>query len=82
MLTRHSWILQGEDDSVVYVPVTRRFVDLMRQKLPNTTVRLDIALGEDHAFDLTKTSWELHAIGAMDFVKESWLGDDSSVPTL
>ncbi|KAF2871075.1 Alpha/Beta hydrolase protein [Massariosphaeria phaeospora] len=68
------WILTGDDDSVVYLRTIQEFVDLSREKLPRTTIRLDIAPGEDHAFDHTKSTWELHAIGAMGFVKQSWLG--------
>lgn len=58
---------------MVHLRATKEFVDLIREKLPDTTVRLDVASGEDHAFDHLKTSWELHAIGALDFVKQSWL---------
>lgn len=68
-----SWILHGDADSVVYLRTAQEFVDLIIEKLPNTTVRFDTARGEDHAFDHLKTSWELHAIGALDFVKQSWL---------
>jgi hypothetical protein len=67
------WILHGDDDSVVYLRTSRHFVALAQEKLPETTIRLDIAKGEDHAFDLQKTSWELHAIGGLDFVKNGWL---------
>lgn len=67
------WILHGDDDSVVYLRTSRHFVALAQEKLPETTIRLDIAKGEDHAFDLQKTSWELHAIGGLDFVKDGWL---------
>ena len=69
------WILHGDDDTVVHIRASHKFVDLVREKLPDTTIRFDIAPGEDHAFDLVKASWELHAIGAMEFVRQSWLGD-------
>jgi hypothetical protein len=65
--------LHGSADSVVHLRTSQEFVDLILEKLPNTTVRLDIAIGEDHAFDHLKTSWELHAVGALGFVKQSWL---------
>ncbi|KAH8888030.1 alpha/beta-hydrolase [Thozetella sp. PMI_491] len=74
-LPKKMWILHGDDDSVVYLRTSRNLLNLIREKLPDTSVRLDIAPGEDHAFDLTKTSWELHAIGAMDFVRDAWLGN-------
>jgi len=67
------WILHGDDDTVVHIRASHKFIDLAAKKLPETTIRFDIASGEDHAFDLLKTSWELHAIGALDFVKRSWL---------
>lgn len=57
----------------MHLRTTQEFVDLIREKLPDTMVRFDVANGEDHAFDHLKTSWELHAIGALDFVKEAWL---------
>ncbi|CAH0053665.1 unnamed protein product [Clonostachys solani] len=72
-LPKKVWILHGDDDSVVYLRATHRLVALAQEKLPETTIRLDVAKGEDHAFDLQKTSWELHAIGGLDFVKDGWL---------
>lgn len=65
------WILHGDDDTAVHVRATQKFVNLVREKLPDTTIRLDIAQGEDHAFDLIKTSWGLNAIGGLEFVKNS-----------
>ncbi|VUC28419.1 unnamed protein product [Clonostachys rosea] len=72
-LPKKVWILHGDDDTVVYLRATHRLVALAQEKLPETTIRLDIGKGEDHAFDLQKTSWELHAIGGLDFVKDGWL---------
>ncbi|KAL6890093.1 Alpha/Beta hydrolase protein [Trichoderma evansii] len=73
-LPKKIWILHGNADSVVHLRTTQEFVDLILENLPDTTVRFDIASGEDHAFDHLNTSWELHAIGALDFVTQSWLG--------
>lgn len=65
--------MTGDDDSIVYFRTIQEFVALVKENLPETTIRLDVAAGEDHAFDLTKTTWELYAIGAMKYVKQSWL---------
>ena len=68
-----SWILHGDADTVVHIRATHQFVDLVREMLPETEIRLDIAPLEEHGFDLRNVAWELYTIGAMDYVKKSWL---------
>ncbi|CAI6261725.1 unnamed protein product [Periconia digitata] len=67
------YIIHGDDDSVVYLRQSEAFVELVRSKLPETTLRFDIAKGHDHAFDMEPSYWEPYAKEAMDFVVKGWL---------
>jgi hypothetical protein len=73
MLMNLRWVLHGDDDSVVYIRTSHKFVNLVQEKLPDTNVRFDIAPGQDHALDILVPEWESFAVGALDFVRESWL---------
>lgn len=69
------WIVHGDNDSVVYIRSTHKLMDLVQQMQPEVTFRLDIAPGEDHAFDHLKEDWEsLIQPGGYDFVRDAWLG--------
>ncbi|KAK8098695.1 Alpha/Beta hydrolase protein [Apiospora kogelbergensis] len=72
-LPKKVWILHGDQDSVVHIRTSRAFADLITERLPKTTLRFDVGEGEDHAFDLHPPSWETHAPGALDFVRDAWL---------
>lgn len=66
--------MHGDDDSVVHIRATHKLVDLIKEKLPGTNVRLDVAAGKDHAFDHLDKNWESFILpGGLDFVKDSWL---------
>ena len=58
----------------MYIRSSQKFVSLVQERLPDTVLRFDIAPRQDHAFDLQKPNWQSFATGALDFVKESWLG--------
>ncbi|KAK4953320.1 hypothetical protein LTR10_009029 [Elasticomyces elasticus] len=72
-LPKNVWIIHGDADSVVYLRQSQSFVDLVKEKLPETNLRFDIALGEDHAFDMEAAKWEPYAVAAMKFVADAWL---------
>lgn len=73
MLTRDSWVIHGDDDSVVYLRQSQAFVDLIKEKLPETKLRFDIAKRHDHAFDVEPSAWSEYAGPAMEFVSKHWL---------
>lgn len=69
------WIVHGDDDSVVYIRSTHKLVELVKQTQPDVTIRLDVALGQDHAFDHLNENWEtLIKSGGFGFVQDAWLG--------
>ena len=68
-----SWIVHGDDDSVVYLRQSEAFVDLIEERLPATNLRFDIAKGQDHAFDIEPTLWEPYREAAAKFITEAWL---------
>lgn len=68
--------MHGDDDSVVYIRGTQKFANLLKEKLPETTLRFDIAQGEDHAFDFEAPRWKSFAKSALDFTLKAWLGDE------
>lgn len=74
-LNSDSWVFHGDDDSVVYLQHSQKFVDLAKAKLPETNVRFDIAEGKDHAFDMDASVWNSYPAskGAMAFLRKSWL---------
>lgn len=73
VLTFCSWIIHGDDDSVVYLRQSQVFVDLVRKRFPETNLRFDIAKGQDHAFDLEPSLFEPYREPSMEFIVESWL---------
>lgn len=58
----------------MYIRQSENFVNLVREKLPETEVRFDVAVGRDHAFDVEPAYWEPYAKDAMAFVVKGWLG--------
>ncbi|KAK8005732.1 hypothetical protein PG990_011769 [Apiospora arundinis] len=72
-LPKNVWILHGDQDSVVHIRTAQAFAGLIKERLSDTTVRFDVGKGEDHGFDLCPPSWEAHAPGALDFVRDAWL---------
>lgn len=73
VLNASRWIIQGDDDSVVYLCQSEAFVAAVRESLPAANLRFDIAKGQDHAFDIEPACWEPYAEPAMKFVKENRL---------
>jgi dienelactone hydrolase len=73
LLTRSSWVIHGDDDSVVYLRQAQAFVDLVKDKLPETKLQFDVAKGHDHAFDVDPAYWKEYAGPAMEFLSSNWL---------
>ena len=73
LLTSTSWIIHGDDDSVVYIRQSEALVELIKEKLPETKLRFDIGRGHDHGFDLDPRYWNEYADPAMAFVSSNWL---------
>jgi len=73
LLTLTSWVIHGDDDSVVYLRQSQALVELIKEKLPATKLRFDIAHGHDHAFDLDPRYWSEYADLTMEFVSSNWL---------
>lgn len=73
LLTLTSWIIHGDDDSVVYIRQSEALVKLIKEKLPETKLRFDIGSGHDHGFDLDPRYWNEYADPAMAFVSSNWL---------
>jgi hypothetical protein len=48
-------------------------VELVKENLPATKLRFDIAHGHDHAFDLDARYWSEYADPTMAFVSSNWL---------
>lgn len=67
--------MHGDDDSVVHIRATHKFVNLVKKMLPETRLRFDIAEGEDHAFDYEAPRWKSFAQGALTFTSRAWLGN-------
>ena len=69
-----SWIVHGDDDSVVYIRSSYKLIDLVQRTQPDVVIRLDIAQGQDHAFDHLNHDWEKFIeTGGYDFVGDAWL---------
>lgn len=75
MLTTGRWIFHGDDDSVVYLHQSEKFVDLARAKLLDVNMRFDVAEGKDHAFDMDASVWESYPASkdAIAFLTKAWL---------
>ena len=73
LLTLISWIIHGDDDSVVYIRQSQALVELIKEKLPATRLRFDVGRGKDHGFDLDARYWKDYADPAMAFVSSNWL---------
>lgn len=68
--------MHGDQDSVVYIRSTYKFLEEVEQRLPETEIRFDVVKGQEHAFDhMNFHSWEsfLSKPGALDFVQKAWL---------
>ena len=75
ILTTCRWIFHGDDDSVVYLHQSEKFVELVRAKLPETKLRFDVAEGKDHAFDMDVSVWDEFPASkdAIAFLTKAWL---------
>lgn len=69
----NSWITHGDSDTVVYLRQSEKLVDLIKEKLPATNLRFDIAKGQDHGFDVDPKLWAPYAEPATAFVVDGWL---------
>lgn len=65
--------MQGREDSTCPVRGSDRFIDQVREKLPETEVRYDVVDGADHGFDYNEKSWESISEDALTFVAKGWL---------
>lgn len=65
--------MHGDDDATVPIRGTYKFINLVREKLPQTILRFDVCPGQDHAFDFDESAWESFASEALDFVTKGWL---------
>ncbi|RFN51443.1 hypothetical protein FIE12Z_4280 [Fusarium flagelliforme] len=72
-LSKSMWIMHGDDDSTVHIRASDKFVKLVGEKLPETSVRYDVVPGEDHAFDFDEKRWESFEAEALDFATKAWL---------
>ncbi|KAF7561231.1 hypothetical protein G7046_g2934 [Stylonectria norvegica] len=72
-LPKAIWLMHGDDDSVVLIRASYKFVELLKMKLPDTVVRFDIVPGQDHAFDIAESTWESFRAEALGFVTKQWL---------
>lgn len=67
-------MIHGDDDSVVNIRMSNEMADLIERMLPETTLKYDVARGQDHGFDLTTSLWEESFAGAaLDFITKAWL---------
>ena len=73
LLTLISWIIHGDDYSVVYIRQSQALVELITEKRPATRLRFDVGRGQDHGFDLDARYWKDYADPAMAFVSSNWL---------
>lgn len=48
-------------------------MDLVRGRLREVTLRYDVVVGQDHAFDFDEKTWAYFASDALEFVREGWL---------
>ena len=62
-MSRRVWLVHGEDDHIVDVEGSRRFVDVLETEVKETEVRAQYFEGADHGFD-----WEVP-------LDEKWLKD-------
>lgn len=65
--------MHGDDDSTVHIRASDKFVKLVKERLPETSVRYDVVPGEDHGFDFDEKRWESFEAEALDFATKSWL---------
>ncbi|KAI9705224.1 MAG: hypothetical protein M1820_005371 [Bogoriella megaspora] len=72
-LPKALWLMHGDDDATVPIRGSDKFVDLVTQKLPGTTIRYDVVKGQDHAFDVDDSTWASFADSALEFVAAAWL---------
>lgn len=57
----------------MYLRQSQAFVDAIKELLPLTNLRFDVAKGEDHGFDLDPAHWKPYAEEAEKFMVEKWL---------
>ncbi|KAM0433450.1 hypothetical protein ACHAPT_004330 [Fusarium lateritium] len=70
------WLMHGDDDATVPIRGSHKFIQLVKEKLPQTTLRFDVVPGQDHGFDFDVKTWESFAPDALDFVTKGWPNDD------
>lgn len=64
---------QGAEDSTTPIRGADKFVDLVRGRLPEVSLRYDVVAGQDHAFDFDEKTWDYFASEALEFVTVGWL---------
>ena len=65
-------ILHGSEDSAVPVAGSKRFVEALKERLPESAIRLDVRTGE-HAFDGDATMKEEWLKEDVEFITKYWL---------
>lgn len=70
------FLLHGEDDTAVPVEGTRKLVDLLQKKHPDTKFHVSIRPG-DHGFDFTASTQDGWLREGLEFVTGPWLSDKS-----
>ena len=65
-------ILHGSEDSAVQVAGSKRFVEALKERLPESAVRLDVRSG-DHGFDGNATMKEEWLKEDVEFITGHWL---------
>ncbi|KAH8669402.1 Alpha/Beta hydrolase protein [Ilyonectria robusta] len=70
------FLLHGEDDTAVPVEGTRKLVNLLQKKHPDTKFHVSIRPG-DHGFDFTASTQDGWLREGLEFVTGPWLSDKS-----
>jgi hypothetical protein len=65
--------MHGDQDVTVPINGSNDFAALVAQRLPKTSLRYDIARGQDHLFDTDVNNWSTFKQQALDFVISGWL---------
>ncbi|KAH7121539.1 Alpha/Beta hydrolase protein [Dactylonectria macrodidyma] len=70
------FLLHGEDDTAVPAEGTRKLVNLLKRKHPDTKLHVSIRPG-DHGFDFTASTQDRWLREGLNFVIDPWLGGKS-----
>lgn len=65
--------MHGDDDATVPIRGSSKFVEVAKDRLPESSVRFDVVAGGDHAFDLLGDPWSDFRPQALEFTSKAWL---------